>query len=249
MVPALSPPVRRLLLVVCLAAIAVGAGATGVAAQQLQPTDGEFVVELEADGNATVEHVTRYDLTNESGREAFERLDGQAAAQDRAADRFRAAMQTEAEAMRQQVDREVRVGEVEVETERADGGEVGSVTYRFRWEGLAAVNRSSEPAGGDRLVLSLPFSRYDDRDIRYELDRELVVVAPEGYELVSAAPEPGRQNETTAGWPGLTPLDGFEVVAERTDPPADGSTGVGAGFGVGVAVVALVATMLARRRP
>lgn len=204
-----------------------------------EPDDGYFRVELDADGDATVEYTNHTDLTDDDQREWFESVRDDEETREAVAAQRREEMQFVSDQANEHVDREMRAGEVSVETET--DGDVGIVTYRFEWENLAAVD-------GDRVILAEPFSLYD------QFDRELVVVAPDGYELTSVTPEPEHHDETTASWPGYTDLAGFEVVATGEGGGGDagdddGSLVDGAGFGVSLAVGSLIAaTLLARRR-
>lgn len=234
-----------LLGVLCILGLLVVAGSAGVAvggatAQEAEPSDGQYLLELEASGDAEVVVSTELDLTDDDQRATFEQFEDEEY-RESAAERFENDTRFVSEVANEQVDREMRIGEVTVEPTTSSGGEVGVVTYRFRWEALAA-------ADDGRVTLSEPFSLYD------ELDRELVVVAPEGYELTSAAPDPEEHNETTASWPGFTPLEGFEVVAEEGVDGAveDGwAIGDGAGPGAVLAAISLLAAGLvlaARRR-
>lgn len=231
-------------LVCCLAgllalSLASGGVLAGGAAQVQEPEPGYFLVELQADGDATVEYTNHSNLSDDQERQWFESVRDDEAERETVADRRREEMRFVSDQAAERVDRELRVGEVSVETET--DGDVGVVTYRFEWENLAA-------AEDDRVVLTVPFSLYD------EFDRELRVVAPDGYALTSVTPEPERRNETTASWPGFTELTGFEVVAEGDSGDGgsgsdDGTFADGAGFGASLGAGALlVAALLARRR-
>lgn len=233
---ALVPVVGRSV-VVCLAGLLALSLATGGAVGVEEPAEGYFLVELDADGDATVEYTNHTNLSDDDQREWFESVRDDEETREAVAAQRREEMRFVSDQANERVDREMRVGEVTVETET--DGDVGIVTYRFEWENLAAVD-------GDRVTLVEPFSLYD------EFDRELVVVAPDGYELTSVTPEPEHRNETTASWPGFTELTGFEVVATGDgddESGDDGSFGDGAGFGVSLAVGSLLAAaLLARRR-
>lgn len=222
-----------------LVAVALVVGLLGLAggatAEIVEPADGTFQVALQADGDADVEYTDEYDLDNGTEREEFEGIRDDEATREAAAGQRRDEMQFVTDRANERVDREIRVGEVSVET--GTDGDVGTVTYRFEWKNLAAVD-------GDRVVLAEPFSMY-------QLDRELVVVAPDGYELTSATPEPEHHNETTASWPVFADTEGFEVVATgESDDGAvdDGTFGDGAGFGISVGVGSLLAAALFVRR-
>lgn len=234
---AIVPVVARAA-VLCLAGLLALSLAAGGATAIEEPDEGYFLVELDADGDATVEYTNHTNLSDDDQRGWFEAVRDDQETREAVAAQRREEMQFVSDQANERVDREMTVGEVSVETET--DGDVGIVTYRFEWDNLAA-------ADGDQVTLAEPFSLYD------EFDRELVVVAPDGYELTSVTPEPEHRNETTATWPGFTELTGFEVVATGDDGDGgagdDGSFADGDGFGVSLAVGSvLAAALLARRR-
>ena len=234
-------PVRSLALC-CLAVvtvtIAVG-GLAGTAAAIEEPADGQFVVELDADGDADVVFTSEFDLTDPEQQAAFEEVHEDDARKESAGAQFRENMRFVSAVANEEVDRELRIDEVTVGT--TVDGDRGVLVYQFRWENLAAVD-------GDRIVLSEPFSIYD------ELDRELVVFAPEGGELENVSPEPAERGEDVARWPGLTAFgEEFEVVATAPSdaPPqfSDGSDTYGAGpTAIGVSVLLFVTLFIGRQR-
>ncbi|WP_181692030.1 hypothetical protein [Natronomonas sp. LN261] len=233
--------VVRLLAALCIAALALS-GAAGTAAAQ-SAADGQFVVELDADGDADAAFTEEFDLTAPEDREIFEEVQADADLRAAVAERFGEEMRFVSGTANEGIDRELRVGEVTVET--AAVGETGIVVYEFRWENLAAVD-------DDRVVLAEPFSLFET------LDRELVVVAPEGYEIESASPEPERDDGDTVAWPGMTTFgEGFEVVAA----PASGGemapiehsperpvTHGGAPLALGISALILVSLLVGRKR-
>ncbi|MDR9431298.1 MAG: hypothetical protein RI568_11460 [Natronomonas sp.] len=239
----------RIAVVCCIAALAL-CGFAGSAAAVDAPAAGQFIVELEPNGDANVVFTDEFDLTDAEDRAAFEDAQSNAELRAAAAQQFREEMQFVSDEASADLDRELRVGEVTVETAVDD--ETGIVAYQFRWENLARIE-------DDRLVLSEPFSTYDS------LDRELVVIAPEGEALTSVSPRPERLGEEAATWPGLTQFgERFEVVAtgangsaaaETTadlDPvshsPANADTYGGAPIALGVAVLLLGSLLVGRER-
>lgn len=236
--------VVRLLAIFCIAVLAFGA-ATGTGAAQA--SGGQLVVELETDGDADAVFTDEFDLTDGDDRELFEEVQASAELRDAAAGQFGEEMQFVSDAASEGIDREIGVEAVTVET--AVDGETGIVAYRFRWVNLAAVDDGN-------VTLSEPFSTYDS------LDRELVVFAPEGYELTSVSPQPERQGTDVATWPGLTEFGGnFEVVATAPGAADDG-TGLdpieheptnadvygGAPVALGVSVLLLGFLLIGRKR-
>lgn len=195
----------------------------GAASAQSQPAEA-FVVDVRADGSATVTLQQTFDLTTDSERAAFRELrDNETrAAQLRGsfADRLRGVTRTTAS----ETGRSMSVEEPSVSVRST--AETGTVALSVTWTGLAATE-------GARLVLAEPFAN------GFEPDRQFVVRAPEGYELQTAAPEPDETSDRQATWSANRSLDGFEVVTQ----PADEATtaGSGPGFGVVVSLVAVLA--------
>ncbi|GAA0216537.1 DUF7345 domain-containing protein [Halobaculum roseum] len=228
-----------LLVMASVAATAATAQSTESAASL--PAEPAFVVDLETDGSAHVTLVTTFDLTTDSEREAFEALRANETAREQRTNRFAARMRAIANRAENDTGREmaIRNPDMTFSTEN-DTGIVGlSVT----WDGLAAQE-------GDRLVLGEPFAS------GFDIDRSFVVVGPDGYALDTATPTPTTQQQNSATWHATTQFDGFETVftpaegGTATDAD-DGTSGAGApGFGIGVAVVAVMAAsalLVARR--
>ena len=190
--------VSRLPVSLCVVGLAFAA-LTGSAAAADEAAEGRMIVELHTDGDADVVFTEAFDLSDTEQRAVFEDVAEDEASRAAAGEQFREGMQFVSAEANEGLDRELRVGEVTVETVR--DGDVGTVGYQFRWANLARPD-------GDRIVLSEPFSTYDS------LDRELVVLAPEGGELTDVSPQPQRQGTDVASWPGLTEFgENFEVVA------------------------------------
>lgn len=240
----MNSPVRSLWLF-CIVLLALGCFA-GTAAAAEEPADGQFVVELDANGSADVLFTDEFDLTDPGDRSAFENAREDAEFRQQVARQFREGMRSVSSEASADIDRDIRVGEVTIET-RVEG-ETGIVAYQFRWENLTTVD-------GDRIVLSEPFSTYST------LDRELVVHAPDGGELTSVSPKPARQDDGVASWPGLTQFgDNFEVIAtvpteteeSGTDPPPTFSNGSetygGAPVALGVSILLLTALFIGREQ-
>lgn len=240
-------PVPRLSVLLCVVGLALVA-CTGSAAAVDEAADGRMIVELHTDGDADVVFTEEFNLSDTEQRAVFEDAEDDEAFRAEAAEQFREGMQRVSAEANEGLDRELRVGEVTVETIR-DGG-VGTVGYQFRWENIARLD-------GDRIVLSEPFSTYDS------LDRELIVLAPEGGELTDVSPQPQRQGTDVASWPGLTEFgESFEVVAvgptvedpepaSEPEPPlfSEGSEPYGgAPLALGVSALLLATLLVGRKR-
>lgn len=215
-----------------------------VAPAAAQSSEEAFLVELEASGDADVSMTFSYDLDSEDEQAAFEELGEDEDVQTEVTERFENRMSTVAADAGEATDREMSIGEAGIEFQRTDN--VGLVTLSVRWSGLAAVD-------DDRLTVTEPFAS------GFEPEQPLTVVAPDGYSVASVTPEPGSIDETSATWEAGTTLTDFEFVATadadaengaEEDTPDEDATEDAAGFGVGVAVLALLglAMFAARRR-
>jgi PGF-CTERM protein len=228
--------------VLALLTAGVVAGTSSASAASSPAADGSpasaFVVDLERDGSARVTLVTTFDLSTDRGQGAFDRLRSNETAQTQLRENFADRMRAVAGTAADETGREMRIRNPTIEL--ATENDTGVVSLSATWTGLAAVE-------SDRLVLGAPF------DGGYEPDRPLVVRAPDGYGFAATTPAPDATRPGVATWDTGRDLDGFEAVAAAsaesgTDDSA--SSGVSApGFGVGVAVAALLAvTLLARSR-
>lgn len=204
-----------------------------------QSDGNEFLVELETDGDADVSVTYAYDLRDDDEADAFETLTEDESVSAEFRERFEERMGAVAERSAERTDREMSVTDAEIDFERADG--VGLVTLSVRWQGLAA-------ADGEALTVTEPFAS------GFSPERPLVVSAPDGYEITTATPAPSSSEGSVTTWETGTDLGGFELTAERAETaagtePSDGDTEDAPGFGIGVAVAALLAAaLLARRR-
>ena len=81
----------------------------------------------------------------------------------------------------------------------------------------------------------------------FGIDRPFSIVAPDGYELVTATPTPTTQRQNSAAWSADTQFEGFGAAFAPTEgrtatDTSNGTSGEGApGFGIGVAAVAVLA--------
>jgi hypothetical protein len=231
----------RSLVVLCIVVFSLGAAAGPAAGQTA--ASGQLILELEADGDAAAVFTEEFDLTDAEQRATFRNVTDSAALRAAAAERLRGQMRTVSAEAGAGLDRELRVGNVTVET--AVDGETGIVAYAFRWENLAVVD-------GDRIVLREPFTTYTS------LDRELVVFAPEGGEITSVSPQPERRGEDVVTWPGLTRFgDGFEVVAVAPGggelspidhEPSNADTYGGGAVALGVSALLVASLFLGRQQ-
>lgn len=195
---------RHRLVALCAACLLVAVAAPAAA---VHDTGEQLVVSLDADGDATVVEVTDYDLTNETERNQFERLESnETARQQRAAD-FRSYLEDGAALASERTDRDVTAGEVTVNLTRAN--ETGTVRLRGSWTNLAAANDA-------RVTVTEPFAS------GLPVNRSLVVRGPDGYVRHATNPAPGRALRNSAFWGQQADLTDFR--ATFADPEAATAT-------------------------
>lgn len=224
---------------VLVAMTALAVAGPPVAAQSA--TEPAFVVQVHADGAATVSLRATFDLETDAERRAFETLMDDDQAQADAKARFLDRMRAVASDAENATGRAMSVTDATIELRRTDDNRTGVVRLSVAWSGLAEGR-------GDTLVVTEPFAS------GFNPDRPFVLHAPDGYEIASASPEPDALDGRTATWDAGTDLTGFAVELQpvptpsptaTTEPPADeeGTTRTGGqpGFGVLPALVALVA--------
>lgn len=215
-------------------------------------TSPAFVAEMEANG--TVEVTVRYtfDLSDDARADAFRELQDNESAQEAFLTTFRNRMELVTTGTAEATGRDVTAGEADIAFRTADS--TGVVELSVPIENLAAV-------GGDRVVLSEPFAS------NFDPEREFRVVLPDGYEVVSATPEPTSAGGSELTYAAGADPEGFEVVADQSDSGSGDSTdnpdstggadgtdrsestaGAGSpGFGVAATLVALAAVLIGLR--
>ncbi len=228
----------RIAIVLAVALLAVAAVGPPAAAQA--DAEPAFVVELHADGSATVSVRSTFDLTTDADREAFRTLMDDEQAQADATARFRDRMRTVAAEAENATGREMQVTGATIDLRRTADDGTGIVTLSARWAGLAAVE-------GETLVVTEPFAS------GFAPDWPFVLRAPDGYAFASAAPQPADRTDGAVSWAAGAELDGFEV-ALTPDPTASGSaadggarTGGQPGFGATAALLAVLAAATVAR--
>ncbi len=231
--------IRIIGVVLCVLMVSSIAAAPAAA----QTDDEQFLVELDADGDADVSVTFAYDLDSDTEQAAFEELRDNETAQAELSERFENRMTAAAEDAGAATDREMSVNDASIELQR--DGDVGLVTLWLTWSNLAAVD-------DDQVTVTEPFAS------GFEPDQPFTVVAPDGYEITSATPNPSSSDGESATWSAGVSLDSFEVVAEADDDEADATEDGGeaddvpdeddtedaVGFGIVTAILALLAVSL-----
>ena len=229
------------LAVLALLMLTIGAAGSAVAADHHD--EPAFVVDLDADGDATVTSVLTYDFESDTEQEAFEDLSEDDEAQSEFRDRFEERKNGIAEGAAEETDREMSVSDAEVELYTTD--DVGVVELSVRWHGLAAVD-------DDSVTVTEPFAS------GFTPDHQFVLVGPDEYEPTTVTPEASDSDDRTLIWGAGTDLDGFEVTftADNIDEEDDEADDVdeeddeedaeaadddGPGFGIGIGLVAFLA--------
>lgn len=210
-----------------LVALVVLAVAASVPAGAIHDTGDTFTVRLEADGDATVVFTETFNLTNESERAAFERLQSNETARQQRRARFRDRLGSAASAAGETTGRRMNMSGVSISVNRT-GEQTGVLRMRARWTNLAAVESS-----GDRrvLVVTEPFAD------GFEVNRTLAVRGPDGFRRGGTSPPPMFARRNLAMWGPDQDLGGFEAqFVEATDTEtatATATTGGGSDGGDG----------------
>lgn len=236
---------HRTFVLTLVAGLVVMAMAVPPAAARAE-TAPAFIVDVKADGSADVTVRSTFDLTTDSEQEAFQTLLDDDEAQQDATDRFLDRMRAVASDAENATGREMRVTGASIDLQQSDDGDTGIVVLSATWEGLARVD-------GDTLVITEPFAS------GFVPDRPLVLMAPDGYQVTSATPEPRNTGDGSATWDAGTDLSGFAIELQPaatptpTEPPADdepAQTDGQPGFGWLVALLAVLgsAALVGRRR-
>lgn len=230
-----------LLAVLVVVGFVAGPAVGGAAATAHDATEPAFVVDLDAEGDATVTLRLTYDLTDDDEQAAFEDLQTDEEARTDYRERYVARLADVAENAETETGREMAVADGAIEFSTTD--DTGIVALSVDWTGLAA-------ASDGEVTVTEPFAS------GFEPAQQFVVVAPDGYEHSSAAVEPTTTADGAAVWAAGTDLSGFELAFAAASTTADESeaspadAGVSApGFGPVLALGALlVAALVAVRR-
>jgi len=227
----------------------VGAAATGVTASgpagvpdggfeqmDVAPDDVLIEVSVEPDGDAVWEMQYRVRLATDDEEQAFTELRTDVENDPEAyTDRFRQRMVSTADVAENATGREMEISNTTITAERRELPQsYGVLTYRFRWEGFAAVD-------DDRLVVG------DAIDGMF-LDEasSLILSWPDGYEIADVSPSPTETRERSVVW------DGPVEFTDGQPRVTVGPEGLGAGslalVAFGLLVVAGAAIVYRRRR-
>ncbi|WP_410764766.1 hypothetical protein [Haloferax sp. DFSO60] len=159
-----------------------------------------FIIALEPDGSAQVSLRLVYDLTAEAERTGFERVKANAST---FADAYATRLEPLAARASNETGREMSIRSPDAEFKTIHSGTTGVVELSATWTNIA-----TERDG--RVVLAEPFND------GFAPERPFVVNAPDGYELVSVAPNPNGETRSTVAWTDGQSLDGFAVEFEAT---------------------------------
>lgn len=218
---------RTVLTSLVVTALLIGAAVGPAAATQaISPS---MTVDLAADGDAEVTVVSTFDLESESQRAAFDELRTNETARTAYVERFSDRWTAVAAATEARTGREMAISDASLELSRE--GSTGVATFSVAWENLAVVEDGT-------LTLSEPFAS------EFTPDRQFAVALPEGYELSSSTPEPSSESDGRLVYEAGASFDGFSVTAEESEQTG----GSGPGFGVAVALTALLAAALIAHR-
>ena len=224
---------HTLLTGVVLGALLVGtvAGPAGAVRTDASP-EPSLTVDLAPDGDARVTLVSTYDLDNESERAAFDELRTNETVRNAYEERQTARWRTLADDTSDRMT--VHNSSLTLSRSNATGVATVSVT----WTSLAAAEDGI-------LTFGEPFASSGG------VDRPLVVVFPEGYQVTSVSPGPANSSDGRLVYAADAELDGLSVVATSatapngTPAPSPTSVGTTGGSGPGFAIVGALVALLA----
>lgn len=225
---------RRLLpTVVVIGILVVAVVAAGSAAASEPAAEPSLVVELKADGDATVAVTHTFDLTAENEHAAFKSLEADAETRDATRDRFEDRMANVAADAGDVTDRDMTVENATISLETEADESRGVVTMAVTWTALADRDE-------DRLIITEPFASGTT------FDRPLRIVVPDGYTIETATPAPDTADGSTMTWDAETDLGGFEATLAMNESAGNAEAVESQpGFGPVTVMIALVGGMIA----
>ena len=197
------------------AVLSVAAAGQGADAATAESVPNDVVVELDAEGDATVTITVPFDLSVEEEATDFAAFAENESKQQAQAEEYETRLSNVAAQMEAETGREMSVGNPSISTRTQDDGQLGLVVLTATWSGLAVTD-------GDRLVLGPPF------DSGFSADRSVAVDPPEQSRVVSTTPAPDSEGEQLR-WDGDRSLNGFELVVEQQGDESTGNEDNGAG--------------------
>jgi hypothetical protein len=222
---------HRLLPLVVAATLLAAVLALATPAGAVHDTGSAFVVQLDAEGDATVYVEDRYDLTNGSGGERFAAVRDNESRRAAMADRFTERLRAAAERAETATGRSMAVDGATVNVTGTE--DAGVVRVESRWRGLAAVDHESGV-----VTVTEPFAG------GFAVNRTLVVRGPPGYGRAGTSPEPDRALKNAAFWHQETDLSGFFARFARPTPTVAPITGAGLSAVTTAAAIALVPVLV-----
>lgn len=221
-----------ILLAVCLfLSLGVASVATPAVAHE-EDYEPRVHITLAENGTAYISIADSYDLHNDEENETFNTITGSQERANEELDSYRDSIERGVAAVD---NRDVAIVDEEVAAYKIHDGEMGLVVSRFEVENFAAV---AEDAG--QLSISEPLQSMD-------VDRRLIIEAPEGYAMEEATPYPNAIAEDGQGVVWLSSADSFEHVVftaggETPEIVDEGESGLSVTYivgGVGLVVILL----------
>jgi hypothetical protein len=208
------------------------AGLVAVPAGAVHDTGRKVVVDIHADGNATVTFERSYNLTIPAERDRFEAVVDNSTALEQRRTAFAERLRDGATNGSTRTARDMDIENVTVSTRRVNDS--GVVAVRARWTNLAGVY-------GPQVVVNEPFST------SYDPNATLVVRGPDGYVREQVSPRPSIARRNSAFWGADVDLRGFSsrfIDPDATPTPTPEPEPTGVGRAVGAAGFALVPALL-----
>lgn len=176
---------RRTLAVVLLAACCLAATAGLAGGVHDESTEDTLAIELTADGDAEVHHITAYNLSTDEERSAYESVANNDTARAEHREETMSDLEAAAATGRNGSELDMRVRDPTVETYQRNG--TGFVSVTVTWENLAYHNETL-------VAVTEPFRS------GYEPDRDVTIHGPEGYRRGVTQPSPSIARLNSAAW-------------------------------------------------
>lgn len=176
---------RRTLAVVLMVACCLAATAGLAGGVHNESTEDTLAIELMADGDAEVHHITAYNLSVEEERSAYEELANNETARIEHREETMSDLEAAAATGRNGSDLDMRVRDPTVETYERNG--TGFVSVTVTWENLAYHNETL-------VAVAEPFRS------GYQPDRDVTIHGPEGYRRGVTQPSPSIARLNSAAW-------------------------------------------------
>lgn len=166
---------------------------------QSNEQDTSLNVEIESNGNVEFDYLISFSTDNESDEEVFNEIKNDGDLLEEYRKQHEQGLQVTAENINNQVERNVSVSNVEIDTVEDGNGDKNYIVLRSEWENLAYTENQN-------IVLEEPFNS------NFEFNGKVSVTGPDGMEVKSEGIEPDRNNENYLMWNDFDSGNEFKVT-------------------------------------